>query len=106
MTLWNAQVHLPDIRFLPLWRDRNLLGGGKIVYMRDEIIAKRLAVYETQNIESICVEITIEKRKWGILFAYRPRNNNTLKLFFEKIPILQTIFYQNLTTLSLYVILT
>ena len=33
--------------------------------------------------ESICVEITTKKKKWGILFTYRPPNNNYLKLFFE-----------------------
>ena len=45
-------------------------------------MAKRLTVYETQITESICVDITIKKRKWGISFAYRPPNNNNLKLFF------------------------
>ena len=34
--------------------------------------------------KNICVEITIKKRKWGILFTYRPPNNNNLKLFFEE----------------------
>ena len=43
-----------------------------------------LTIYETQNTESICVEIAIKKRKWGILFTYRPPNKNNLKLFFEE----------------------
>ena len=34
--------------------------------------------------ENICVEITVKKRKWVILFIYRPQNNNNLKLFFEE----------------------
>ena len=33
--------------------------------------------------ESIYVEMTIKKRNWVILFAYRPPNNNNLKLFFD-----------------------
>ena len=48
------------------------------------MIAKRLTVCKTQNTESVCVEITIKKRKWGILFTYRSPNNNNLKLFFEE----------------------
>ena len=74
------QVHLPDYQFPPFWRDRNSSGGGKIIYIRNGIIAKRLTAFETQNIESICVEITI-KRKWGI---FLPPNNSNLKLFFEE----------------------
>ena len=46
------------------------------------IIAKRLTVYESQDMESINVEITIKKRKWVILFAYAPPDNDNLKLFF------------------------
>ena len=68
----NAQVHLPDYQFPPFWRDRNSSRREKIVYIRNEIIAKRLLVYESQNMESICVEITIKKRKWGVLFTYLP----------------------------------
>ena len=78
----NAQVHLPDYQFPPFRRDQNLSGGGIIVYIHNGIIAKRLTVYETPNTESICVEIIIKKRKWGILFTYRSPNNNNLKLFF------------------------
>ena len=74
----NAQVHLPDYQFPPFRRDRNSSGGGKIVYICNGILAIRLTIYETQNKESICVGITIKKRKWGVLFAYRPPNNNNL----------------------------
>ena len=68
----NAQVHLPDYYFPPFRRDRNSSRREKIVYIRNEITAKRLLVYESQNMESICVEITIKKRKWGVLFTYLP----------------------------------
>ena len=63
--------------------DQNSSGGGKIVCIYNGIIVKGLTVYETQNMESICVEITINKRKWGILFACIPPNSNNLKLLFE-----------------------
>ena len=80
----NAQVHLPDYQFPPFWRNRNSSGGRKVVYIRDGIITKRLTVYETQNTESICIEITIKKRKCGILSTYWPPNNKNLKLFSEE----------------------
>ena len=34
--------------------------------------------------ESIFTEITIKKRNWGISFAYRPSDNNKIKLVFEE----------------------
>ena len=71
----NAQVHLPEHQFPPFRRDQNLPGGGKIVYISSGI---------TKNWESICVEITFKKRKWGISFSYRPPTDNNLKLFFEE----------------------
>ena len=62
---------------------------------------KRLAVNETENAENIFVGTTVKKRKWGILFAYRPPNSNNLKLFFffffKNLHNLQTNFYQNFT---------
>ena len=69
--------------------DQNSSGGGKIAYIRNGIIAKRLTVYETKNTESICVEITVKRKKWGILFTYRPPDVKNLKLFFEETTELQ-----------------
>ena len=80
----NAQVHLPDYQFPTVRKDWTSSGGGKIDYIRDGIIAKRWTVYETQNTESIFVDITIMKKKSGILFTYSPPNENNLKLFFEE----------------------
>ena len=81
----NAQVQLPDYQFPPFQRVQNSSVGGWIAYIRNRIIPKRLIVYETQNPESICVEITTNKRKWGILFAFKPPNNSNLKLFFDDV---------------------
>ena len=43
--------------------------------MRECIVAKRLSHFERPNIESICIELSISKRKWCILFAYCISNN-------------------------------
>ena len=47
-------------------------GGGEIAYMREGVVAKSLSHCESLSIESICIELTIFKRKWCILFVYRP----------------------------------
>ena len=41
--------------------------------------------FETKVLETICVELTISKKKWCILFAYWLPQNNSLKAFFEEI---------------------
>ena len=51
--------------------------------MREGIVAKRLSHCESPSIESICLELTISKRKWCILFAYRPQNFNKGEFFKE-----------------------
>ena len=67
---WNqSRLKFVQDFMIPSFRmDWNSSGEGKIVWFGNEIIAKRLTVYETQNMESICVEITFKKRKWEILF--------------------------------------
>ena len=74
--------------------------------------------------ESICVDITINKRKWGILFAYRAPNKiiylyiyiiYILYIYYiyiyiyiyilRELPYLHTNFYRNLIAFSLHMIL-
>ena len=45
---------------------------------------KELPKFETKASETICVKLTISKKKWCILFAYRPPQNNNLKTYFEE----------------------
>ena len=68
----NSQFILEDFQFPPFLRDRNSKGGGKLVYVKQGIIAERLENLETKYSETICVELTICKKKWCALFAYRP----------------------------------
>ena len=55
--------------FPPFRRDRNSKGGGKLVYLREDFIAKRILKFESKKAENFCIEITIAKNKWCILFA-------------------------------------
>ena len=83
-------LSFPDTQFktegyqFPLFRkDRNSDGGGKIVYVREGLVTKQLPLFESPAIESICIELTISKSKWCILFAYRPPNFNKKEFFNE-----------------------
>ena len=39
--------------------------------------------FETENPEAICLELVIAKKKWCILFAYRPPDTNKTMFFNE-----------------------
>ena len=70
----DSQFKIDGYQF-PLFRNnRDSKGAGKIVFVQESIVAKRLSHCESWSIESICTELTISKRKWCILFAYRPPN--------------------------------
>ena len=47
-------------------KDRTTHDGGLIVYVRNGIPVKRVKTFEPPNQEIICLEITINKRKWLI----------------------------------------
>ena len=51
--------------------------------MRERLVTKRLTHFESPAIESICIELTISKCKWCILFAYRPPKFNKRDFFNE-----------------------
>ena len=81
------QFKIEGYQFPPFRRDRNSKGGGKLVYLRECFIAKRIPKFETEKAETICIEITIAKKKWCILFAYRLPNFSKTE-FFEKISVI------------------
>ena len=51
--------------------------GGKIIFIREGLIAKKLYAYEDTTSKTICLEVTISKMNWCITFAYIPPYNNT-----------------------------
>ena len=54
------------------------------MFIRQGLITRRLPKFETEVSETLCVELTISKRKWCMHFAYRhPQNNNLKTLFVE-----------------------
>ena len=84
-----SRLHIHGYQYPPHRRDRpqkttNSFGGGKLVYIREGFISKRLTSLETQTAETICIELTLKSKKWFIMFAYRPESINR-NLFFEEI---------------------
>ena len=55
--------------------DRNSNGGGLLLYVREDIPSKFLKVKSDCNIESICVEVNLRKRKWFINGSYNPNKS-------------------------------
>ena len=68
----DSQFHIDGYRFSPFRRDTNKYGGGKIVYVREGFIAKRLANLKGNTSETISIEVTISEKKWCMIFVYRP----------------------------------
>ena len=82
-TFPDAQFKINNYQYPPFRRDRNSKGGGKIVYIRQGLISKRLSKFESKGIETICIELTISKKKWCILFEYRPPNLQSVTKIIE-----------------------
>ena len=55
-----------------------------MVFIRKELLAKRLENFETKSTETICIELVIHKRKCCIVFTYRAPKYDK-KVFFQEI---------------------
>lgn len=61
---------------LPYRLDRNINGGGTIVYVREDIPSKELkSIAKPNNLECIFIEINIHNKKWIIANFYNPNKN-------------------------------
>ena len=57
---------------VPYGCDRNSKGGGVLFYIGEDMLSKFLKLRSDCNIEFICVEINLRKRKWFINGSYNP----------------------------------
>ena len=60
---------------IPCRLDRNSNDGGLLLYVREEILSKFVKVKSNCNIESICAEVNLRKRKWFINGSYNPNKS-------------------------------
>ena len=56
-----------------------------MVFIKNDIIAKRLTELEPEYLECICVELKISIKKWIIFVVYRSPKYGNLSEFFEKL---------------------
>ena len=78
----------------PYRLDRDLLDGGILLYVRDNILTNLIKV-ETKPIESFHVEINLRNDKWLINCSYNPHKNmigNYLCALSEKLGIYSTSY--------------
>ena len=64
-----------------------ILREGENGVVREGFIVKQMKNLETENAETICLDLVIAKKIWCILFAYRPSDTNKTMFFLMK-PIL------------------
>ena len=66
--------------------DKNIHGGGLAAFIRTDIPVRRRYDLESQNLENIIYEVTLNKTKWSILCVYRPPSMSDKK-FSEQLTI-------------------
>ena len=75
-----SRFHIDGYQYPPIRRDRenvtsdNSFGGGKLVYIKDGLICKRVENFETPTAETICIKLLLKSQKWFIMFGYRPES--------------------------------
>ena len=71
-TFPDSQLSMPNVTMYR--RDRNQHGGGVLAYIRSDVHNRRLTVIDTNELEIIINEITLQKVKWIVIAVYRPPN--------------------------------
>ena len=77
---------VPDNQFImdgyspPFRADRTAIGGGVIIYVRDDVPCTRLIAHPSPiNLEDIFLEINLKKSKWLVFGAYNPKKTEYCK---------------------------
>ena len=79
------QLKISGYRYPPYRKDQSKYVCGKIVSLREGLIARRFRDFEGDTTEIICLELTICKKVWFIVFVYRPPINNNKYIFFSEL---------------------
>ena len=78
----NSQFILENFQFPSFRKDRNSKGSGKLVYVKQGILTKRLENLETKFSGTICIELF--PRKNGVLYLHIGPQNKIRLYFLEK----------------------
>ena len=68
-----------------------------IFVVRIDIITRRPQDFEPKDLECICIELTLSKKKWSIVSIYRPQSEN-ISDFFDKLANSLTVQEIHMTT--------
>lgn len=72
-----GQFDMPGFK-LPFRRDRDKNGGGLMIFANENLLTKELTSFKVQNgIELITLEINLRKKKYLLLYTYRPPSQCT-----------------------------
>ena len=79
-----AQLKIPCYQHPLSRKDRNKNGGGKVVFIKEGLITKRLNDFWRDISETFCLEVMILKKIWFITYVYRPTYSNNQQIFSVK----------------------
>ena len=77
----NAQFQISGSKCLH--KDRNIFGGGLCLHINEDIPSKQIHTKLLEDLESICIEINLRKRKWLVIGIYKLPQPCS-KMFIEK----------------------
>ena len=78
----NVQFQIDGYKCLR--KDRNILGGGLCLYINEDIPSKQIRTTSLEGLESICIEMNLQKRKWLVIGIYKPPQSCS-KMFIERL---------------------
>ena len=79
------QIKIDGYQFPAFRRDRDKRKGGKVVFVKEDLILNGIKEFETNKSETICLELTISNKKWFIMYTYRPLNETNKKVLFDEL---------------------
>ena len=72
----DAQFKIDGYHFPPFLKDCEENRGGLLIFVRNDIITRRLQDFDPKDLECVCIELTLSKKKWAICSIYRPQSEN------------------------------
>ena len=81
---FKTEIFLVNNYQKPIRRDRNEFGGGLVQFVRKGVVCNGVSTFESPNIEIICSDLMVCKKRWAIFSIYRPPDASILELFFQR----------------------
>ena len=79
----------------PIRKDRDINGGGCLVYVSKHLTFKRQQKFESVHFEHIWVDIRISDKVYSVNAMYRPPNESNQALFLQEVELILTKMAEN-----------